>query len=160
MLETKASLTDPPSLPSFLSQPFCTTQALIYLRNGYGTIWRSLFAPPEAEEGRKINAPDDVRVAKKIKGKNIFLATVTRAPTFSKRRIHIFCLPTWRQCSLRSADVFPVVASLPPKIIFGGRKVTTGDTSALRRLKTMRDPFNTWESPQRRKFMDQSRTRH
>ena len=39
--------------------------------------------------------------------------------------------------SLRSADVFPVVASLPPKInqlIFGEREATTGNTSALRRL--------------------------
>ena len=39
--------------------------------------------------------------------------------------------------SLRSADVFAVVASLPPKIndaIFGGREATIGNTSALRRL--------------------------
>ena len=34
--------------------------------------------------------------------------------------------------SLRTADVFPVVASLPP--IFGGREATTGNTSAVRRL--------------------------
>ena len=43
--------------------------------------------------------------------------------------------------SLRSADVFPVVASLPPKInwlIFGGREATTGNTSALRRLRGRR----------------------
>ena len=33
--------------------------------------------------------------------------------------------------SLRSTDVFPVVASLP----FGGREATTGNTSALRRLR-------------------------
>ena len=33
--------------------------------------------------------------------------------------------------SLRSADVFPVVASLPPE---GGREATTGNTFALRRL--------------------------
>ena len=32
--------------------------------------------------------------------------------------------------SLRTADVFPVVASLPPK----GREATTGNTSAVRRL--------------------------
>ena len=41
------------------------------------------------------------------------------------------------ECSLRSADVFPVVASLPPKIaslIFGGRETTTANMSALRRL--------------------------
>ena len=42
--------------------------------------------------------------------------------------------------SVRSADVFPVVASLPPKIakakaIFGGREATTENTSALRRLQ-------------------------
>ena len=40
--------------------------------------------------------------------------------------------------SLRSADVFPVVASLPPKnqtLFFGGREATTGNTSALRRLR-------------------------
>ena len=33
--------------------------------------------------------------------------------------------------SLRTADVFPVVASLPPKI---WREATTGNTSAVRRL--------------------------
>ena len=37
------------------------------------------------------------------------------------------------EASLRSADVFPVVASLPPKNN-GGREATTGNTSALRRL--------------------------
>ena len=39
-------------------------------------------------------------------------------------------------CSLRSTDVFPVVASLPPKNNGGreGRETTTGNTSALRRL--------------------------
>ena len=36
--------------------------------------------------------------------------------------------------SLRSADVFPVVASITPKIVFGGREATTGNKSALRRL--------------------------
>ena len=39
--------------------------------------------------------------------------------------------------SLRTADAFPVVASLPPKIatlFFGGRKKTTGNASAVRRL--------------------------
>ena len=40
--------------------------------------------------------------------------------------------------SLRSEDVFLVVASLPPKTIFGGREATTGNTSALRRLKSTR----------------------
>ena len=42
---------------------------------------------------------------------------------------------------MRSADVFPVVASLPPKInwlIFGGREATTGNTSPLRRLRGLR----------------------
>ena len=113
MLETKASLTDPPSLPSFLSQPFCTTQDPIYLRNGYGTIWRSLFV---AVEGRK-NAPDDVRVAKKIKGKNIcFFPQSPVRPPFLKEEFIFFCLPSWRQ-------------------IFGGREATTGNTSALRRLR-------------------------
>ena len=34
--------------------------------------------------------------------------------------------------SLRTADAFPVVASLPP--IFGGREATTGNASAVRRL--------------------------
>ena len=33
--------------------------------------------------------------------------------------------------SLRNADVFPVIASLPPKMVFGA---TTGNTSALHRL--------------------------
>ena len=44
--------------------------------------------------------------------------------------------------SLRTADVFPVAAFLAPKnnnkkiikIFFGGRKATTGNTSAVRRL--------------------------
>ena len=36
--------------------------------------------------------------------------------------------------SLRSPDVFLVVASLPPKMVFGGREATIGNTSALRRL--------------------------
>ena len=36
--------------------------------------------------------------------------------------------------SLRTADVFLVVASLPPKVFFGGREATTGNTSAVRRL--------------------------
>ena len=40
---------------------------------------------------------------------------------------------------LRTADAFPVVASLPPKKkkkrkIFGGREATTGNASAVRRL--------------------------
>ena len=39
-------------------------------------------------------------------------------------------------CSLRTADVFPVVASLPP-LFFGGREATTGNTSAVRRLGIM-----------------------
>ena len=36
----------------------------------------------------------------------------------------------------RTADTFPVVASLPPKIalFFGGREATTGNVSAVRRL--------------------------
>ena len=33
-------------------------------------------------------------------------------------------------CGMRSADVFPVVASL----LFGGREATTGNMSAVRRL--------------------------
>ena len=37
--------------------------------------------------------------------------------------------------SLRTADAFPVVASLPPKkLFFGGREATTGNASAVRRL--------------------------
>ena len=36
--------------------------------------------------------------------------------------------------SLRTADAFTVVASLPPKNIFGGRGATTGNASAVRRL--------------------------
>ena len=39
--------------------------------------------------------------------------------------------------SLRIADAFPVVASLPPKnrtLFFGGREATTGNASAVRRL--------------------------
>ena len=39
----------------------------------------------------------------------------------------------WR-ASLRTADVFPLVAFLPPKLFFGGREATTGNTSAVRRL--------------------------
>ena len=37
--------------------------------------------------------------------------------------------------SLRTADAFPVVTSLPPKksdAIFGGREATTGNASAVR----------------------------
>ena len=43
-----------------------------------------------------------------------------------------------KRSSLRSADVFPVVASLPslPPLFFGGREATTGNTSVLRRLQT------------------------
>ena len=54
-------------------------------------------------------------------------STAPGSPSMNKRLPH----------SLRSADVFPVVASLPPKInqlIFGGTKATTGNTSALRTL--------------------------
>ena len=40
-----------------------------------------------------------------------------------------------RLSSLRTADVFPVVASLPPK---NGREATTGNTSAVRRLQVIR----------------------
>ena len=47
-----------------------------------------------------------------------------------------------RSYSLRSADVFPVVASLPPKTIFGGRDATTGNTSALLRLRKGRQARN------------------
>ena len=36
-----------------------------------------------------------------------------------------------------TADVFPVVASLPPRIFFGGREATTGNTSAVRRLRAV-----------------------
>ena len=41
----------------------------------------------------------------------------------------------WCVCapSLRTADAFPVVTSLPPKN-FGGREATTGNASAVRRL--------------------------
>ena len=39
----------------------------------------------------------------------------------------------WR-ASLRTADVFPVVAFLPPKLFFGGREATTGNTSAVSTL--------------------------
>lgn len=36
---------------------------------------------------------------------------------------------------LRTADAFPFVASLPPKLFFGAREATTGNTSsAVRRL--------------------------
>ena len=62
--------------------------------------------------------------------------------------------------SLRTADAFPVVASLPPKIaskqkvlrhgnrfaardsqtlFFGGREATTGNASAARRLGTLQN---------------------
>ena len=36
--------------------------------------------------------------------------------------------------SLRTADTFPVIDSLPLEIFFGGREVTTGNASAVRRL--------------------------
>ena len=39
----------------------------------------------------------------------------------------------WWTSSLRTADAFPVVASLPP-LLFGGREATTGNASAVRRL--------------------------
>ena len=45
---------------------------------------------------------------------------------------HIRLFDTWQPPSLRTADVFPVVASLPP--IFGGREATTGNASTVRRL--------------------------
>ena len=38
------------------------------------------------------------------------------------------------RASQRTADIFPVVASLPPKNILGGREATTGNVSAVRRL--------------------------
>ena len=47
------------------------------------------------------------------------------------------CLRCQVICSLRSADVFPVVDSLPPKNN-GGRESTTGNTSALRWLGHLR----------------------
>ena len=50
-----------------------------------------------------------------------------------------------RNCgNLRTADVFPVVASLAPKNKFGGKEATTGNTPAVRSLKlwgTVRNIF-------------------
>ena len=51
--------------------------------------------------------------------------------------------PNWGPNSLRTADAFPVVASLPAKnsisgrrfSLFGGREATTGNASAVRRLR-------------------------
>ena len=58
-------------------------------------------------------------------------------------------LPNLKWSSLRSVDVFPVVASLPPKnngyifrSRFGGREATTGNTSVLRRPKVALMPFS------------------
>ena len=50
----------------------------------------------------------------------------------------IFLLLNLVRLSLRTADVFPVVASLPPKNIFffGGREGTTRNASAVRRLSS------------------------
>ena len=49
---------------------------------------------PQAEEGTKINAPDDVRVAKKIKGKNIcFLPQSPVRPPFLKEEFIFFVYP-------------------------------------------------------------------
>ena len=56
--------------------------------------------------------------------------------------------PSLPHCSLRTADAFPVVGSLPPKnsvalfrkiatLFFGGREQTTGNASAIRRLTTL-----------------------
>ena len=39
----------------------------------------------------------------------------------------------WWTSSLRTADAFPVVASLPP-LLFGGREATARNASAVRRL--------------------------
>ena len=48
----------------------------------------------------------------------------------------LFCFTFPSTSSLRSADAFPVVASLPPKnsYFFGGREATVGNASGLRRL--------------------------
>ena len=49
---------------------------------------------PQAEEGTKINAPDDVRGAKKIKGKNIcFLPQSPERPPFLKEEFIFFVYP-------------------------------------------------------------------
>ena len=45
------------------------------------------------------------------------------------------CSPNSR--SPRTAEKFPVVASLPPKF-FGGREATAGNASAVRRLNARR----------------------
>ena len=54
-------------------------------------------------------------------------------PKFFLYHIRIILCPVPSFCSLWTADVFRVVASLPPKIS-KGREATTGNTSAVRRL--------------------------
>ena len=51
----------------------------------------------------------------------------------------IFLLLTLVRLSLQTADVFPVIASLPPKKIcfFGGREGMTRNASAVRRLSSV-----------------------
>ena len=43
---------------------------------------------------------------------------------------------------LRTADAFPFVASLPPKLFFGAREATTGNVSAVHRLGKPRKSWN------------------
>ena len=54
-------------------------------------------------------------------------------PKFFAYHIRIILYPVPSFCSLWTADVFRVVASLPPKIS-EVREATTGNTSAIRRL--------------------------
>ena len=49
--------------------------------------------------------------------------------------------------SPRTADAFPVVASLPPQtLFFGGREATTGNASAVRRLNEAKYELNWHEN--------------
>ena len=66
----------------------------------------------------------------------------TRKPYKNNHVNHLITeITTGTVISLRSADVFPVVAFSPSenfrKFIFGGREATTGNTSALRRLQVI-----------------------
>ena len=56
--------------------------------------------------------------------------------------IHSGFVQVMENLGLRTADAFPFVASLPPKLFFGAREATTGNVSALHRLGKPRKSWN------------------
>ena len=77
---------------------------------------------------------------RRAKGFLSFIVIVLTIAPKLYRAAKTFCFFTefsafWVLSCLRTADAFPVVPSLPPKIatlFFGGREVTTGNASAVR----------------------------